>query len=65
MRIGFLNLIRNGEPTMTEVTVTFLDRMQKLMEHDVENLIGAERYERSDERAFETRLGTLDLKIAK
>ena len=77
---------------MTEHTVTFLDRMQKLdggdflrdlagavlqklMEHDVDNLIGAGRYERSDERAtqrngfreraFETRLGTLDLKIPK
>ena len=77
---------------MTEETVTFLDRMQKLdggdflrglagavlqklMEHDVDNLIGAGRYERSDERAtqrngfreraFETRLGTLDLKIPK
>jgi len=77
---------------MTEDTVTFLDRMQKLdggdflrdlagavlqklMEHDVDNLIGAGRYERSDERAtqrngfrertFETRLGTLDLKIPK
>ena len=77
---------------MTEDTVTFLDRMQKLdggdflrdlagavlqklMEHDVDNLIGAGRYERSDERAtqrngfreraFKTRLGTLDLKIPK
>jgi len=77
---------------MTDDTVTFLDRMQKLdggdflrdlagvvlqklMEHDVDNLIGAGRYERSDERAtqrngfreraFETRLGTLDLKIPK
>jgi transposase-like protein len=49
--------------------------LQKLMEHDVDNLIGAGRYERSDERAtqrngfreraFETRLGTLDLKIPK
>jgi transposase-like protein len=45
------------------------------MEHNVDNLIGAARYERSDERAtqrngfreraFETRLGTLDLKIPK
>ena len=45
------------------------------VEHDVDNLIGAGRYERSDERAtqrngfreraFETRLGTLDLKIPK
>lgn len=77
---------------MTEDTMTFLDRMQKLdggdflrdlagavlqrlMEHDVDNLVGAARYERSGERttqrngfrdrAFDTRLGTLDLKIPK
>ena len=55
---------------MTEGTVTFRDRMQKLdsgdflrelagavlqkfMEHDVDNLIGAARYERSDEAAIQ------------
>ena len=60
---------------MTEDTVTFLDRMQKLRQHDVDNLIDAARYERSDaratqrngfrEHAFETRLGALDLKLPK
>ena len=30
MRVGLLNLIRNGESKMTEDTVTFLDRMQKV-----------------------------------
>jgi hypothetical protein len=49
--VGWLNLIRNGEPTITDDTVTFLDRMQKLIEHHVDSLIGAARYERSDERA--------------
>ena len=90
IRIGLLNLIRNGEPTTTEDTVTFLDRMQrldggyflrdlagavlqKLMDQDVDNLIGAARCEGSDERAtqrnvfreraFETRLGAFDFKI--
>lgn len=49
--------------------------LQMLMERDVDNLVGAARYERSDERTtqrngyrerpFDTRLGTLDLKIPK
>ena len=30
IRTGLLTLIRHGEPAMTEDTVTFLDRMQKL-----------------------------------
>ena len=49
--------------------------LQKLMEFDIENRVGAGRYERSDarttqrngyrERDLETRLGTLELKIPK
>ena len=49
--------------------------LQRLMAYDVDGCIGAGRYERNDERttqrngyrerAFETRLGTLDLKIPK
>src|SRR3984957_13409363 len=49
--------------------------LQRLMDYDVEGRIGAGRYERSDERttqrngfrerSYDTRLGTLDLKIPK
>jgi putative transposase len=49
--------------------------LQRLMEFEVDGLIGAGRHERSDERTtyrngyrdrqLETRLGTLDLKIPK
>jgi hypothetical protein len=49
--------------------------LQRLMEFDVEGRIGAGRYERSDERttqrngfrerSYDTRLGTLELKIPK
>ena len=49
--------------------------LQRLMDYDVEGRIGAGRYERSDERltqrngfrerSYDTRLGTLELKIPK
>jgi putative transposase len=49
--------------------------LQRLMEYEVEGLIGAAKHERAEsrtthrngyrERAFETRLGTLDLKVPK
>ena len=65
-------LKRGGGDFMKDLAEEVLGR---LMAYDVEGQIGAGRYERSDERttqrngyrhrAFDTRLGTLDLKIPK
>ena len=63
---------RGGGDFLKELAEAVLDRLMQL---DVEGLIGAGRYERSDgrtthrngyrERDLETRLGTLELKIPK
>ena len=63
---------RGGEDLLKDLAEAVL---QKLMDFDVDNLIGAGRYERSDGRTtqrngyrprdLETRLGTLELKIPK
>jgi putative transposase len=63
---------RGGGDFLKELAEAVLDRLMQL---DVEGLIGAGRYERSDgrtthrngyrERELETRLGTLELKIPK
>jgi putative transposase len=63
---------RGGEDLLKDLAEAVL---QKLMDFDVDNLIGAGRYERSDgrttqrngyrSRELETRLGTLELKIPK
>ncbi len=65
-------LKRGGGDFMKELAEEVLGR---LMAYDVEGQIGAGRYERNEERttqrngyrhrAFDTRLGTLDLKIPK
>ena len=65
-------LKRGGGDFMKDLAEEVLER---LMAYDVEGQIGAGRYERSEERttqrngyrhrAFDTRLGTLDLKIPK
>jgi len=65
-------LKRGGGDFMKELAEEVL---QRLMAYDVDGRIGAGRYERNDdrttqrngyrERAFDTRLGTLDLKIPK
>ena len=65
-------LKRGGGDFMKDLAEEVLGR---LMAYDVEGQIGAGRYERSEERttqrngyrhrAFDTRLGTLDLKIPK
>jgi transposase-like protein len=72
--MAFFNLVRErgGEDLLKDLAEAVL---QKLMDYDVENLVGAARYERSEarttqrdgfrERNLETRLGTLDLKIPK
>jgi putative transposase len=73
-RMALLELLRNagGGDFLKDLAETVL---QRLMEFEVEGQIGAGRYERSDERSthrngyrerdFETRLGTLELKIPK
>lgn len=72
--MAFLNRMREtgGEDLLKELAEAVL---QRLMDYDVENLVGAARYERSEARTtqrngfrgrdFETRLGTLELKIPK
>ena len=72
--MAFFNLVRErgGEDLLKDLAEAVL---QKLMDYDVENLVGAARYERNEarttqrngfrERNLETRLGTLDLKIPK
>jgi putative transposase len=72
--MAFLHQIRErgGEDLLKDLAEAVL---QKLMEFDIENRVGAGRYERSDarttqrngfrERELETRLGTLELKIPK
>lgn len=65
-------LKRGGGDFMKQLAEEVLGR---LMAYDIEGRIGAARYERKDERttqrngyrerAFDTRLGTLDLKIPK
>ena len=72
--MAFLHQIRErgGQDLLKDLAEAVL---QKLMDFDVENLVGAGRYERSDirttqrngyrERDLETRLGTLELKIPK
>ncbi len=72
--MAFLHQIRErgGEDLLKDLAEAVL---QKLMEFDIENRVGAGRYERSDarttqrngyrERDLETRLGTLELKIPK
>ncbi len=72
--MAFFNSIRErgGGDLLKELAEAVL---QRLMEYDVENLVGAGRYERNEarttqrngfrERNLETRLGTLDLKIPK
>jgi hypothetical protein len=72
--MAFLELVQKqgGGDFLKDLAQTVL---QRLMEFDVEGLVGAGRYERSDarttqrngfrEREFDTRLGTLDLKIHK
>ena len=72
--MAFFNLVRErgGEDLLKDLAEAVL---QKLMDYDVENLVGASRYERNEarttqrngfrERNLETRLGTLDLKIPK
>ena len=65
-------LKRGGGDFMKELAEEVL---QRLMAYDIEGRVGAGRYERNDERttqrngyrerAFDTRLGTLDLKIPK
>ena len=72
--MDFLALIQKSDDgdflkTIAEVC------LQRIMEQDVENVIGAGRHERSDDRVtyrngfrdrtLETRLGTLDLKVPK
>ena len=73
-RMALVELLRNagGGDFLKDLAETVL---QRLMEFEVEGQIGAGRYERSDERSthrngyrerdFETRLGTLELKIPK
>jgi transposase-like protein len=73
-RMAFLELLqkRGGGDFLKELAEAVL---QRLMEFEAEGLVGAGRYERSDERAthrngyrerdLETRLGTLELKIPK
>jgi transposase-like protein len=63
---------KGGGDFLKELAEAVLDRLMQL---DVEGLIGAERYERTDgrtthrngyrDRELETRLGTLELKIPK
>jgi putative transposase len=72
--MAFLNAMqkRGGGDFLKELAEAVL---QRLMDYDVEGRIGAGRYERSDERttqrngfrerSYDTRLGTLDLKIPK
>ncbi len=72
--MAFFNLVRErgGEDLLKDLAEAVL---QRLMDYDVENLVGAARYERNEarttqrngfrERNLETRLGTLDLKIPK
>ena len=72
--MAFFNLVRErgGGDLLKDLAEAVL---QRLMDYDVENLVGAARYERSEarttqrngfrERELETRLGTLDLKIPK
>ncbi len=72
--MAFLHQLRErgGEDLLKDLAEAVL---QKLMDFDVDNLIGAGRYERSDVRTtqrngyrpreLETRLGTLELKIPK
>jgi transposase-like protein len=72
--MAFLHQLRErgGEDLLKDLAEAVL---QKLMDFDVDNLIGAGRYERSDGRTtqrngyrpreLETRLGTLELKIPK
>jgi transposase-like protein len=72
--MAFFNLVRErgGGDLLKDLAEAVL---QKLMDYDVENLVGAARYERNEarttqrngfrERNLETRLGTLDLKIPK
>ena len=65
-------LKRGGGDFMNELAEEVL---QRLMAYDIDGRVGAGRYERNDERttqrngyrerAFDTRLGTLDLKIPK
>ena len=65
-------LKRGGGDFMKELAEEVL---QRLMAYDIDGRVGAGRYERNDERttqrngyrerAFDTRLGTLDLKIPK
>ena len=72
--MDFLALIQKSDDgdflkTIAEVC------LQRIMEQDVENIVGASRHERSDDRltyrngyrdrSLETRLGTLDLKVPK
>ena len=72
--MAFFNLVRErgGGDLLKDLAEAVL---QKLMDYDVENLVGAARYERNEARAtqrngfrgrnLDTRLGTLDLKIPK
>ena len=72
--MAFFNLVRErgGGDLLKDLAEAVL---QKRMDYDVENLVGAARYERNEarttqrngfrERNLETRLGTLDLKIPK
>ena len=72
--MAFLHQIRErgGQDLLKDLAEAVL---QKLMDFDIENRVGAARYERSDarttqrngfrERELETRLGTLELKIPK
>lgn len=72
--MAFFNSIRErgGGDLLKDLAEAVL---QKLMDYDVENLVGAARYERNEarttqrngfrERNLDTRLGTLDLKIPK
>jgi putative transposase len=72
--MAFLHQIRErgGADLLKDLAEAVL---QKLMDFDVENQVGAARYERSDarttqrngyrERELETRVGALELKIPK
>jgi len=72
--MAFFNVVRErgGDDLLKDLAEAVL---QKLMDYDVENLVGAARYERNEarttqrngfrERNLDTRLGTLELKIPK
>lgn len=79
-RMGLLELLRKGDEPGDDCSGDFLRQtlrwlLQQLMEAEVSAQIGADRYERTAERTalrngtrprpYDTRVGTLDLKIPK